>query len=185
MVHSQFDCCIGEAEVFKKMIQSLRRFVQRLTYLSYLLTGTNRNDCLKILDVLTDHAPLDKTADVFFYKFWEYIKSNDSVHAVGNKQTLDSVTCKILNTKEDVNVNLANTFDDSPLIYFCRLGCLQSIRMLLVHKADVDHQGKRRMTALHHITYLTGKNLQNYFEYLKVRYQKLPKSEGNSNTQSP
>lgn len=128
--------------------------------------------------MLTDHQPLDKTADVFFGKFWEYIKSNESVHAVGNKQTLDSVTCKILNTKEDVNVNLANALDDSPLIYFCRLGCLQSIRMLLAHKADIDHLGKRRMTALHHITYLTGKNLQNYFEYLKSEISKITEVRG-------
>lgn len=114
--------------------------------------------CFKILDALTDHQHLDKNADAFFRHFWEYIESNESIHDVRNKETLDSVTFKILNTKEDVHVNLANNWDDSPLIYFCRHGCLEAVRMLLVHKADVNHVGKRGMTALHHIINLASKN---------------------------
>ncbi|XP_052065741.1 uncharacterized protein LOC127705457 [Mytilus californianus] len=119
-----------------------------------LTLRADRDKCLQILDALTDHQLLDRNVDVFFRKFWEYIKSNEFQ---GDMKNLDSVTCKILTTGEDVNVNFAKEMDDSPLIYFCRLGCLQSLKMLLVHNADVNHVGNMGMTALHHII-----SLKNY-----------------------
>ncbi|CAC5406546.1 unnamed protein product [Mytilus coruscus] len=127
-----------------------------------------RAEYLNILDALTDYQNLDKNINVFFRKFWEYIKSNVSV---ADNETLDSVTCKILTTEEDVNVNLATNFDDSPVIYFCRHGCLQALRTLLRHKADVNHVGKLGMTALHHIINLTSQFEDRYaMTALLVKY---------------
>ncbi|CAC5402825.1 unnamed protein product [Mytilus coruscus] len=107
--------------------------------------------CLEILDLLSDHLNLDKNVDVFFRKFWKYINTNNVSR---NRDVLDSVTYKILSTEEEVQVNLASDLEDSPLIYFCSLGCSQAVKMLLFHKADVNHVGKRG-TALHQLIDLT------------------------------
>lgn len=112
---------------------------------------------LKILDTLTDHLNLDNNVDVFFRKFWKYIKTENVSSC---KDDLDNVTFKILSSEERVHVNLENNLDDSPLIYFCQIGCPQAVKMLLVHKADVNHVGKSG-TALHYIIDLTGKFLRN------------------------
>lgn len=108
-------------------------------------------DCLKILDALTDYQNISKNVDNFFYRLWEYIKTNN----VSNKAVLDSVIFKILSTEEVVNVNTEKKLDDSPLIYFCQLGCLQAVKVLLYHKANVNHVGKSG-TALHYIIDLEG-----------------------------
>lgn len=117
---------------------------------------------LKILDTLTDHLNLDTNVDIFFRKFWEYIKTQN---VSGNNKVLDSVTVKILSSDKNVDVNFSKDLDDSPLIYLCQNRCLQAVKMLLFHKADVNHVGKNG-TALHYIIDLTGKLLRNLSQLL-------------------
>ncbi|CAC5364197.1 unnamed protein product [Mytilus coruscus] len=116
-----------------------------------LTIGHQPQVCLKILDVLSGHLNLDKNVDVFFRKFWKYINTNNVSR---NREVLDSVMYNVLSTEEEVQVNLASDLEDSPLIYFCHLGCSQAVKMLLFHKADVNHVGKRG-TALHQLIDLT------------------------------
>ncbi|CAG2245765.1 unnamed protein product [Mytilus edulis] len=108
-------------------------------------------ESLKMLDTLTDHLNLDNNVDAFFRKFWKHIKTKNVSSC---KEDLDNVTFKILSSEEKVHVNLENNLDDSPLIYFCQIGCPQAVKMLLVHNADVNHVGKSG-TALHYIIDLT------------------------------
>lgn len=115
--------------------------------------------CLDILNVLSDHLNLEKKVDEFFRNFWKYIQAFAASRNI-NRDVIDSVTFKILSTEEEVQVNLASKMDDSPLIYFCKHGCPQAVKMLLFHKADVNHFGKSG-TALHHIIDLKGKVRKN------------------------
>lgn len=137
------------------MLIKLDDFVLSFCEYAFVLcfsTDDRPQECLLFLDALTDHQGLGTHVDVFFHKFWEYIKAKD---VSDNSAVLDRVTFKILSTEELVNVNLEKKMDDSPLIYFCQFGCIQAVKMLLFHKADVNHVGKRG-TALHNMIDLKG-----------------------------
>ncbi|XP_052067319.1 ankyrin repeat, PH and SEC7 domain containing protein secG-like [Mytilus californianus] len=107
--------------------------------------------CLQILDVLSDHLNLYKNVDVVFRKFCENINTHNCSR---NREVLDSVTYKILSTKDEVQINLVSDVEYSPLMYFCHFGCSQAVKMLLFHKADVNYVGMR-VTALHELLDLT------------------------------
>lgn len=111
---------------------------------------------MKILDSLLNHTKIDETANLFFSKFWEYIKKKDYRNQINkherktpDKQILEKIMLNLF-CETNINVNIAKNLEDSPLIYFTNLRSTDVVKLLISVKADVNHVGRRGMTALHH-----------------------------------
>ncbi|CAC5361483.1 unnamed protein product [Mytilus coruscus] len=129
------------------------------------------NNGLRMFDILLQHQTPDEDniADLF-YLLWEYCKANEALDTT----LLENICVDLLSTDTEIKVNLAKKNEDSPLIYFCRLQCNESIKMLLARKADVNHIGTRGKTVLHTLIEMSGIDTCNLKEMVETIFSAKP-----------
>lgn len=113
---------------------------------------------LTIFDILLEHQTPEKDSiDSLFHLLWEYVKGRE----IFRKPLLEGICVKLLSTDIEITVDLGKPNEDSPLIYFGRLQCLEVVKMLLARKADVNHIGSDGKTVLHTLIDMTGNTIRN------------------------
>lgn len=102
--------------------------------------------------LLQHEIPIKDNIAKLFNLLWEYCKAHEGLDTT----LLENVCMGLLSTDTDVEVNLTKNNEDSPLIYFCRMQCNESVKLLLARKADVNHIGTRGKTALYTLIDMSG-----------------------------
>ncbi|CAG2195797.1 unnamed protein product [Mytilus edulis] len=126
---------------------------------------------LTIFDILLEHQTPEKDSiDSLFHLLWEYVKGRE----IFRKPLLEGICVKLLSTDIEITVDLGKPNEDSPLIYFCRLQCLEVVRMLLARKADVNHIGSDGKTVLHTLIDMTGKNASDFQQMVEIIFSAKP-----------
>lgn len=108
--------------------------------------------------MLHHQTPEKDRIDNLFQLLWEYVKERK----VFSKPLLEAVGVKLLSTDTKITVDLGKPNADSPLIYFCRLQCLNVVKILLARTADVNHIGSDGKTVLHTMIDMTGNTIHMY-----------------------
>ncbi|XP_063399769.1 ankyrin-1-like [Mytilus trossulus] len=126
---------------------------------------------LTIFDILLEHQTPEKDSiDSLFHLLWEYVKDREKFR----KPLLEGICVKLLSTDIEIAVDLGKPDEDSPLIYFCRLQCLEVVRMLLARKADVNHIGSDGKTVLHTLIDMTGKDSSDFQQMVEIIFSAKP-----------
>lgn len=137
------------------MVQDLFNTICTSLFFLYL----DYSSGLKIFDILLHHQTPEKDRiDNLFQLLWEYVRERE----VFSKPLLEAVGVKLLSTDTEITVDLGKPNDDSPLIYFCRLQCLDVVKILLSRTADVNHIGSDGKTVLHTMIDMTGNTICMY-----------------------
>lgn len=75
-----------------------------------------------------------------------------------DKNIVGEISSKVLSNSY-VNPNFSNDQDNSPLIYFCKIECVDAVKLLIQYNANVNHIGVHRKTATHHVMKINGNNM--------------------------
>ncbi|XP_052064145.1 uncharacterized protein LOC127704231 isoform X2 [Mytilus californianus] len=126
---------------------------------------------LTIFDILLEHQTPEKDSiDSLFHLLWEYVKGRE----LFRKPLLEGVCVKLLSTDIEITVDLGTSNEDSPLIYFCQLQCLEVVKMLLARKADVNHIGTGGKTVLHTLIDMTNKDASDFQQMVEMIFCAKP-----------
>lgn len=128
-----------------------------------------------MLNVLLRNKKYGDKINTFFPQFWKYIQNltkQDGLenywYFTPNRPISDSVKVdKILIGKISsmvlsnayVDPNITKEQQNSPLIYFCEIECLDAVKFSIKYNADVNHIGENGKTAIHHIMNINGNKI--------------------------
>lgn len=143
---------------------------------NYFFLSDAHDSCFEVLNVLLRNKKYGDKINAFFPQFWKYIQNltkQDGLenywYFTPNRPISDSVKVdKILIGKISsmvlsnayVDPNITKEQQNSPLIYFCEIECLDAVKFLIQYKADVNHIGENGKTAVHHIMNINGNKIR-------------------------